>query len=106
MAKQEEDKCCWIRGSTQCVTTSANFYTVVTPAILDLAMAHYNDFMVYDQVRDNKAYRHQAYRQFVLQRFGKLGQGNRKVVPSCVLLAIRNRFPDPEGTYTGFKAVR
>ncbi|XP_071078628.1 uncharacterized protein [Haliotis cracherodii] len=105
MPSAQENKCCWQTGSSQCVVNLPNFYTVITHAILDLAMAHYNEFLVHDQDRSNAVYRHQAYRQFVLQRFGRLGMGNRRVVPSCVVLAIRLRFPDPRVIYSGFKAM-
>ncbi|XP_046563212.1 P2X purinoceptor 7-like isoform X2 [Haliotis rubra] len=103
MPTAQEEKCCWQTGSYECVVDGPNFYTVISPAVLDIAMAHYNDFFVHDQERSNAAYRHQAYRQFILQRYGRLGHGNRRVVPSCVVLAIRRRFPDPTGSYTGYK---
>ena len=32
-----------------------------------------------------------------------LDQKNRKRLPACVVLAIRNRFPVNNGEYTGFK---
>ena len=49
------------------------------------------------------SFRKAAYRQFVLWRFGKLGRGNRRVVPSCVVLAIRRAYPSPDGQYMGFR---
>ncbi|XP_067653194.1 P2X purinoceptor 7-like [Haliotis asinina] len=105
MPSAQENKCCWQTGSSKCAVDGPNFFTVISPAVLDIAMAHYNDFFVHDQERNNAAYRHQAYRQFTLQRFGRLGQGNRRVVPSCVVLAIRRRYPDPTGIYTGYKEM-
>ena len=38
------------------------------------------------------SYRKAAYRQFIL---GYLGRRNRRVVPSCVVLAIRPMYPSP-----------
>ena len=52
---------------------------------------------------DNKARRHGAYRAFVAWQYGQLGQGNRVVIPSCCVWAIRNRYPSASGQYTGFK---
>ena len=48
----------------------------------------------------NEVYRITAYRQWakVLGRKGK-----REHHTSCVLAAIRNRFPSPDGKYVGFK---
>ncbi|XP_067659428.1 P2X purinoceptor 7-like [Haliotis asinina] len=105
MPSAQENKCCWQTGSSKCAVDGPNCFTVISPAVLDIAMAHYNDIFVHDQERNNAAYRHQAYRQFTLQRFGRLGQGNRRVVPSCVVLAIHRRYPDPTGIYTGYKEM-
>ncbi len=32
----------------------------------------------------------------------RLGRGNRAVLPSCVVWAVRNAFPSPTGEYVGF----
>ena len=50
--------------------------------------------------------RHAAYRQFVLWRHGRIGQGVRRVIPSCVVWLIRDRFPSASGQYTGFQISR
>lgn len=54
----------------------------------------------------NKYYRHGSYRNFILWVFGYLGEGVRVVIPSCCVWRIRDKFPDPYGQYTGFKASR
>ncbi|XP_078019511.1 uncharacterized protein LOC144459417 [Epinephelus lanceolatus] len=49
-------------------------------------------------------YRLVAYR-VVLEwalRGERLGPGNRRVLPSCIVTAIRNKYPSPTGTYKGF----
>lgn len=50
----------------------------------------------------NKANRHAAYRQFVLWHYGRLGNRNRRAVPSCVVWRIRSTFPDPHDNYVGY----
>ncbi len=35
-------------------------------------------------------------------KFGYLGKGNRKALPSCVTDGIRANFPDPNDSYVGF----
>ena len=49
------------------------------------------------------AFRKVAYRQFILDKYGRLGKGNRKVALSCVVLTVRTVYPSPTGVYMGFK---
>ena len=46
------------------------------------------------------SYRKTAYRQYILKEHGR---GNRRIIPSCVVLCIRDRYPSPDGQYLGFK---
>ena len=34
---------------------------------------------------------------------GCMGRGIRRVIPSCVVAAVRREFPEADGVYTGFK---
>ena len=50
------------------------------------------------------AYRLVAYR-IVLEwalRWEHLGPGNRRVIPSCIVTAIRRKYPSPTDSYVGF----
>ena len=55
---------------------------------------HINLLLIY------RAYRLAAYRQFIHWR---LGRGVHRVIPSCVVAAVRHEFPEDDGVYTGFK---
>ena len=44
-----------------------------------------------------------AYRQFIHWTYSRLGRGIRRVIPSCVVAAVRREFPEADGVYTGFK---
>lgn len=50
-----------------------------------------------------ESFRKAACRQCILWGLGKLGQGNRRVVPSCAVLKIRRTNPSPNGQYMGFR---
>ena len=106
MPTQEENKCC-TQSRRACVTTTTLFPQVVLDAnILDIAMRYREDVLVLDNARNNENFRHAAYRQFVLWQHGHLGRGNRRVVSSCCVTAIRARYPSPNGIYTGYRPAR
>jgi len=54
----------------------------------------------------NKAFRHAAYRQYVLWVYGRLQCDDRRTVPPCCMNVIRNKFPSADGHYTGFIPAR
>ena len=103
---QEENKCC-CRRAMPCITSSPLFAQLVLDGnVLDIAMRYREDIIVAAPVRNNENFRHAAYRQFVLWQHGRLGRGNRVVVPSCCVLKIRARYPSPNGLYVGFRPAR
>ena len=103
---QEENKCC-SRLVMPCLTTNPLFNQLMLDAnVLDIATRYREDILVMEHPKNNENFRHSACRQFVLWQHGRLGRGNRVVVPSCCVLAIRTRYPSPNGIYTGFRPAR
>jgi len=51
--------------------------------------------------------RYMAYRTYVrwICAGFRLGRRNRVVIPSCVIVAVREKWPDPMGKYTGYIAI-
>lgn len=89
MPTQEENKCCSTR-EMPCISTTPLFQQLILDGnVLDIAMRYREDILVLNHPRNNENFRHTAYRQYVLWQHGRLGQGNRRVVPSCCVLAIR-----------------
>ena len=106
MPTQEENKCC-TRVWRPCISRSNLFRQLVLDSnVLDIAMRYREDILVLNNDRNNEHFRHAAYRQHVLWQHGRLGRGNRMVVPSCCVVAIRARYASPNGVYTGYRPAR
>lgn len=86
--------CC---GQRRCVTTFARFSKLcLDPDVLEIEQQHSDD-------NSTRAFRKAAYRQFILDRYGHLGKGNRKVCPSCVVKTVRRHYPSQTGVYMGYR---
>ena len=106
MPTQEGNKCC-TRIVRPCISTTPLFLQLVLdPNVLDLAMRYREDVLVLGNVRNNENFRRAAYRQYVLWQHGRLGRGNRRVVPSCCVVKIRACYPSPNGMYSGYRPAR
>jgi hypothetical protein len=78
---------------------------ILDEGVLALARLYRRDVFE-DEADTRKANRHQAYRQFILWTHGRLSAGDRRVIPSCCIWKIRDKFPDLFGQYTGFISSR
>jgi hypothetical protein len=52
-------------------------------------------------------YRFVAYRNMFILTYGRTrAKEERKPLPSCLVMRVRNLFPDPNDQYTGFKSKK
>lgn len=98
------EKMCCGKIPENCHSRLADFYTIVLDElVLEVAMRCRSDALA--EPRDNeynRTHRHTAYRQYVMWMHGRLGSGNRKVIPSCCVWCIRDKYPEPSGQYVGY----
>ena len=72
--------------------------------ILEICIKVRSDIQAEEFNFSMESFRKAAYRQFALWTYGKLGRGNRRVIPSRAVLKIRETYPAPSGRYMGFRA--
>ncbi|XP_041953671.1 uncharacterized protein LOC121713243 [Alosa sapidissima] len=103
MPTDRERKCCG-QDPAHCVSLLPHFTQYcLDEGYLRIHRQYREDLTAFGDVRepgDDK--RHAAYRHFIFWQHGSLGQGNRRVIPSCCVCRIRGKFPDPQGQYTGY----
>ena len=101
MPRSIENKCCKCK---KCVTSQRRFQKIcLDPEVLELCIKNRADIRNDSDNYSTSAFRKAAYRQFILDKYGRLGKGNRKVASSCVVLTVRTVYPSPTGVYMGFK---
>ena len=87
-----------------CVTSYVMFNNAcLDREVLQLAIRARCDIRVDEPDCSTQSYQKAAYRQYTLWKYGKLGRGNRKILPSCVVIMIRQAYPAPDGNYMGFR---
>ena len=101
MPQEVENKC---RKLKKCITLTSRLSKLcLPPDVLELCIRNRADIRKDQEDNSTRAFRKAAYRQFILARHGRLGKGNRRVCPSCVVLKIRERFPSVTGIYMGYR---
>ena len=101
MTQEIENKCC---KHKKCVTESRRFQKLcLDPEVLELCIKNRSDIRNDPENHGTSAFRKAAYRQYILDKYGYLGKGNRKVAPSCVVLRIRKQYPSANSLYMGFR---
>ena len=56
-----------------------------------------------EQTVTNRSFCFASYRQFTWWVHQNLGKNNRRVIPSCAIWKIREKFPESDGTYIRYK---
>ena len=75
----------------------------IDPDVLELCIKNSADIKYDRENNSTRSFRKSAYRQYILDKYGYLGKGNRRVAPSCVVWKIRRHYPSTTGVYMGFK---
>lgn len=101
MGNVDENKCC---DKRICITSYYMFKKLCLDRdVLKLNIIARSDLRADNMEFTTNAYRKAAYRQMALWKYGRLGRGNRRVHPSCVVTMIRKFYPSPDDRYMGFK---
>ena len=101
MPTPDENKCC---GKRTCITSYALFQQLcIDRNTLILAIRSRTDIRTDPLDVSMNSMRKQAYRQYVLWTLGRLGKGERRVNPSCVVKMVRAAYPSADGAYMGFR---
>ena len=104
MPLSTENVCCRKRP---CVIMLEFFESAVLDMnVLSIAIVNRSDVFADDPDYSPSGYRKAAYRQWILWNHGYLGRGRRRVVPSCVVWAVRSRYPAPDGHYLGLRSTK
>ncbi|XP_041348808.1 uncharacterized protein LOC121378581 isoform X1 [Gigantopelta aegis] len=112
MATVEECLCCMEvpaarykadMADDECVSQHEGFIVnCLNMHVLELAML---DYVRMDGPLDDNDPIHETYRYVAYRRFARwIGQRNRRVLPACVVVKIRDSFPSE--IYTGFQYAR
>ena len=101
MPQAVENKCC---KQSKCITTTSRFAKLCLDTdVLEMCIRNTGEIRNDREDSSTRAFRKAAYRQFILAKYGRLGKGNRRVCPSCVVLKIRERYPSVTGVYMGYR---
>lgn len=95
-----ERKCC---GQRECLSNHPEFLQhCLDREALRIAIDDHADVYAGRKSYNNNNFRFQAYRRFTLWHHGKLGRGNRVPAYSCIVWAVRDKYPSESGIYKGF----
>ena len=89
------------------MTLSDEFKMVcLEKAVLETNLATISQYTGEHFEYDNSNYRFSAYKQFISWVYGRLGKRVRQVIPSCIVWAIRKKYPSDDGEYVAFSHAK
>ena len=113
MTTYEESLCCKgdvprdYFGESACITEHEDFQNVcLNLAVLKTTLNMLNNLRGDNIVYENDSLRYAAYRQFTWWVHNRLGKGVRRVIPSCAIWAIREKYPNEDNNYIPFLEAR
>ena len=84
----------------KCITMAQTFQTVcLNKNVLKTALSTWNNFYQDYNNLENDNLRCIAYNQFIARTYGLLGKKKRKPLPTCVMITIRQTYPDLRRIY-------
>ena len=87
----------------KCVTFANEFKMVcLEKSVLGTNLATISIYTGEKFTHENSNYRFSAYKQYISWIYGYLGKHARRVIPSCVVWAIRTKYPSEDGKYVPF----
>lgn len=100
----EIEKLCYGQTPTNCCSIVPDFQRLSSDDLVLLVARRYREGIIAaaPDTDLNRGNRHATYRQFILWHHGHLGAKNRRVIPSCCVWRIRDKFPDALSQYRGF----
>lgn len=102
MPDDQQNVCC---KSVTCITSYTAFTNICLDRdILEVCIKARCDIRANKLNFSMESFRKAGYWQFALWRYGKLGRGNRRVIPACAVRRITEHYPAPDGRYMGFRA--
>ena len=101
MPAPNENVCCRERP---CLSTNDSFAQLVLQTdVLSIAIVHSAVHYVTDAEYTPVSYRKAAYGQWTVWQVGYLGRSNQRLIPSCIVWAVHDKYPAPHNNYLGFK---
>ena len=102
MPDDQENVCC---KSVTCITSYTAFTNICLDRdILEVCIKAQCDICANKLNFSMESFRKAGYWQIALWRYGKLGRGNRRVIPAGAVRRITEHYPAPDGRTMGFRA--